>query len=106
MRLHAESNQCRPRLSAKTVGTRVCFRIGHKWPGAEGHVLAYFANCVDRESGMVEVWDLTAETQFSAPLTTTSGPWTKRPTTDQRADAADELKGLIGARVEVLGNLV
>lgn len=104
--IHSRDGTCprwsNPRLDS---GTRVCIRIAHKWPEAEGHTIAYFADCVDGESGMVLVWDLTADVQFEAPILTVRAPWTRTANNEERANAGDELTMRLGERVTVLRNL-
>jgi hypothetical protein len=85
------------------TGTRICVRVAHKWPECAGHVMAYFADCVD--DGMVLVWDLTNGQQFEAPTLTVRAPWTQRPSTDVTRIAADDLALSIGGRVAVVRNL-
>lgn len=104
--IHSANGLCprwtNPRLSS---GTRVCIRIAHKWPDAEGHTLAYFADCVDGVTGMVLVWDLTSDARFEAPTLTVRVPWTRTPSTREKQDAADDLELRMGERVAVLRNL-
>ena len=68
-----------------------------------GHVLAFFADSIDGDS--VFVWDLTAGTQFIAPLVTAQRPWTGKVSQEQRANAADDLELEIGDKVVVVKNL-
>ncbi len=84
-------------------GTRVIFRIGHKWPGCEGHTLAFFAESVD--AGMVLVWDLTADAQFTAPLVTMTKPWSVKTSNDQKRQGAEDLGREIGVKVAVIEGL-
>lgn len=105
--IHDPSGAC-PRWAAirgLDVGTRVCIRIAHKWTDAEGHVIAFFADCVDPATEMVLVWDLTADKQFEAPMITVRGPWTRAPTTEEKANAADALELALSEKVSVIRNL-
>jgi hypothetical protein len=90
--------------SLRALGTRVCIRIGHRWPECRGHTLAYFIDSVDA-GGMCAVWDLTADVQFTAPKLTSKEYWTSRPSTDVNRQAAADLEMSIGDRVTVLRNL-
>lgn len=104
--IHSADGACprwaMPRLD---VGTRVCVRIGAKWPDVEGHTIAYFADCVDAETGMVLVWDLTTDQQYEAPRVTVRAPWTRTANTEERANAADDLALRLGEKISVLRNL-
>lgn len=73
----------------------------------DGHVLAYLADCVDKESGAVLVWDLTNDTKFEATLYSVQAHsrQTRAPTHDEKHDAADDLGLRLGEKVNVLRNL-
>ena len=105
--IHSRDGTC-PRWATPRLNSgdpRVCIRIAHKWPDAEGHTIAYFADCVDRELGTVLAWDLTADLQLEVPLITSRVPWTKTPSTRERAHAADDLELRMKERVRVIRNL-
>lgn len=90
------------------IGTRVCFRVGtRRWPEYNGHVLAYFADSVDVDTGMVLVWDVTAGAAESVPARTAQAEmgWTGRPSLSQVADAKADLEMEIGDRVVVVRSL-
>lgn len=80
------------------------FRLGHKWHGCEGHTLAFFADSAIKGTGVL-VWDLTAGTQFTAPLITAQRPWTGKMSTEQRLNAAEDLELEIGDKVTIMQNL-
>lgn len=87
---------------------RVIVRIGDRWPGCEGHLLAFFVDTADRGSGMIAAWDLTDGNSFDAPILTldsNKGRWTKKPSAEQVADAKDELRLTCGERVSVVRQL-
>lgn len=105
--------------SLDAFAVRVVVRVGRKWPGCEGHTLAFMADAVEVQElgmrngdaratpaiGMVLVWNLTADTQFDAPLLTAREPWSSAPTHDQVADAIDALKVQTGERIKVVKQL-
>lgn len=82
-------------------------RVAQKWPDLEGHTIAYFADCVDADTGTVLAWDLTADRQFEAPLLTARKPYTRKASGDEQADARDELRQRVGdvrISLELAGN--
>lgn len=86
-------------------GTRVCVRVGAKWPGAESHTLAYLVECVDTASGMVLAWDLTRDEQTEVPLMTAAAPWTRKPTRDEQLDARDTIEREIRGKVTLVARI-
>jgi len=93
-------------LNQSTV--RVCFRRAtDRWDGYAGHIIAYFAETVDRDSAMISVWDLDTGEQFEAPIVTMkpSNKWAVHLSTEDCAEARRELETKIGAKVATIKQL-
>lgn len=101
--IHNRDGTC-PRWAVASLGhgsARVSIRIGtRRWPGSEAHVYAYFADSIDGD--MVAAWDLTSDLFEPVPLITLRKEtgWTRPGTRAEIEHALDELKMMLGGRVE------
>ena len=91
------------------AGLRVIVRLGTpRWEDCAGHTLVFFADALDKGTGMLPVWDLSSGRTFDAPsLVLNKGKgWTIPPSVDQRLDAKEDVEREIGERVNVVKGLV
>lgn len=86
--------------------TRVCLRRARVWPGVEGHVWAYFVDCVDHSTGMILACDLSVGDSAceKVPIATARKPWTDACEAGAVAWGVEEL-GYRGVKVKIVRNV-